>query len=255
MTALQSSPLDGRPEEARHPNICLNVPAVGGHSESGTGGHDPPHQPTTSTCVYSRYLTQPVRWLRPSAPTSNASESHGSTRTDGSAANALNLEAVYAAHRDALWSFALRLLADRAAAEDLVHDVFVSLPKVWHKVQPETPLRSFLLGVTANLARNYTRSTRRRNRLADLWSREAPVATAEHPERLAVRRNLAQRLEHALSQLSHDHRVVFVLVEIEQHTPLEVAEILNLPPGTVRSRLFHAKRQLQAQLSNDSEAS
>lgn len=195
-----------------------------------------------------------MRWLRPNDATNEgpiASERAHSTALPQ--LGELNLEAVYAAHRDALWSFALRLLADRSAAEDLVHDVFVSLPGLWHKVQPDTPVLSFLLGVTANLARNFTRSTRRRSRLADVWRKEASLTTTEHPERLTSRRNLAERLERALATLSHDHRVTFVLVEIEQHTALEVADILDLPPGTVRSRLFHAKRQLQAQLSKDSE--
>lgn len=234
--------------------ICLNTPAAGGHSESSVPNRLRASPTDDFEPVYSRYLTLPVRWLRPSNPPS-AAPAHEARAAATPGANTLNLEAVYAAHRDALWSFALRLLADPAAAEDLVHDVFVSLPNLWHKVQPETPVRSFLLGVTANLARNHARGAKRRSRLADLWSKEAPLAITEHPERLALRRNLAQRLEHALAKLSHDHRVVFVLVEIEQHTALEVAEILNLPPGTVRSRLFHAKRQLQAQLSNHSEES
>ncbi len=195
--------------------------------------------------MYPRYLTLPVRWLRPGSDVTPASEA---TRDDG-----LDLEAVYAEHRDALWSFALRLLADPTAAEDLVHDVFVALPNLWHKVQLDTPVRSFLLGITANLARNYARSMKRRRRLADLWSKEMSAATSEHPEHLASRRNLAFRLQDALSHLSHEHRVVFVLVEVEQHTTLEVAEILELPPGTVRSRLFHAKHQLQARLWNNQE--
>lgn len=195
--------------------------------------------------MYPRYLSLPVRWLRPGGDATNAAEA---TRDVG-----LDLEAVYSAHRDALWSFALRLLADSTAAEDLVHDVFVALPSLWHKVQPETPLRSFLLGVTANLARNHTRRAKRRRRLADLWSKETSSATSEHPEHLVSRRNLALRLQDALSCLSHEHRVVFVLVEVEQHTTLEAAEILDLPPGTVRSRLFHAKHQLQARLWTNQE--
>lgn len=213
--------------------------------------------PLIPTAVYSRYLSLPVRWLRPSQDaTHERSPSREATLPTGAAGViALDLEAVYAEHREALWSFALRLLADQTAAEDLVHDVFVALPTLWHKVQPDTPLRSFLLGITANLARNHARSTKRRRRLADLWSKEASVSTLDHPEHLAARRSLALQLEHALSRLSHDHRVVFVLVEIEQHTTLEVAEILNLPPGTIRSRLFHAKRQLQAHLWINQEQS
>lgn len=200
--------------------------------------------------VNSRYLTLPIRWLRPRSddPERAAERSEGALdQLD------FDLEATYAEHREAVWSFASRFLADDASAEDLVHDVFVALPRLWHKRQPGTPVRSFLLGVTVNLARNYSRSAKRRRRLADLWSRETPTATLEHPEQLTSRRDLALRLEHGLNALSHEHRAVFVLVEVEQHSTLEAAEILDVPPGTVRSRLFHAKRQLQVQLWNDQE--
>lgn len=204
----------------------------------------------------SRYLNLPLRWLRPetdAVPNCGNVEANTEANAAGSP-GVLNLEAVYAEHRDALWSFSLRLLADPASAEDLVHDVFVALPKLWHKVGADTPLRSFLLAVTANLARNHSRSAKRRRLLAEVWGRETSTTTSEHPEHLTLRRNLAAQLEAALSHLSHDHRVVFVLVEIEQYSALEAAEILDLPPGTVRSRMFHAKRQLQARLWNSQES-
>lgn len=164
-----------------------------------------------------------------------------------------DLRVIYEQHREALWSFSLRLVGDPVSAEDLVHDVFVSLPKVLPKIRPGTPLRSFLLGVAANLGRNHLRSARRRRRLAETWGREAPFVSAECPERSVSRRTLAAQLQRALDALSHNHRVVFVLCEVEQHSTDEVAEILELAPGTVRSRLFHARRQLQALLWQNNE--
>lgn len=162
-----------------------------------------------------------------------------------------DLRVIYEQHREALWNFSLRLVGDPVSAEDLVHDVFVSLPRLLPKIRPGTPLRSFLMGVVANLGRNHLRSARRRRRLAENWGHEAPFVSSECPERSANRRNLALQLQRALDSLSHNHRVVFVLCEVEQHSTEEVAEILNLAPGTVRSRLFHAKRQLQALLWQD----
>jgi RNA polymerase sigma-70 factor, ECF subfamily len=165
----------------------------------------------------------------------------------------MDLRVIYEQHREALWSFSLRLVGDPVSAEDLVHDVFVSLPRVLPKIRAGTPLRSFLMGVVANLGRNHLRAARRRRRLAENWGREAPFVSTECPERSVSRRNLAAQLQRALDELSHNHRVVFVLSEIEQHSTDEVAEILNLAPGTVRSRLFHAKRQLQALLWQDGQ--
>lgn len=222
---------DGGPTDKPVDEFCLNA--------STPHGHDAMQAPSSVTPVSSRYLTFPARWVRPSSQAA-----HDVAQTP----RAFSLETLYAEHRQALWSFALRMLADAAAAEDLVHDVFVTLPSLWHKVQPHTPIRSFLLGVTANLARNHARSARRRQQLGNLWGKQATGVVAEHPEFIASQRDCARQLERALATLSHDHRVVFVLVEVEQHSPLEAAEILDLPPGTVRSRLFHAKRQLQSLL-------
>lgn len=178
-----------------------------------------------------------------SAPTSAPAE----------ASEVMDLRVIYEQHREALWNFSLRLVGDPVSAEDLVHDVFVALPRVLPKIRPGTPLRSFLMGVVANLGRNHLRSARRRRRLAENWGREAPFVSSECPERSATRRNLATQLQRALDALSHNHRVVFVLCEVEQRSTEEVAEILDLAPGTVRSRLFHAKRQLQSLLWQDGQ--
>jgi RNA polymerase sigma-70 factor (ECF subfamily) len=164
----------------------------------------------------------------------------------------LNWSQIYAEHRAALWSFAQRLIGDPVGAEDLVHDVFVALPKLIKKVTPGTPLRSYLLGVVANRARNHFRASRRRSALAHAWEQEATAQSGDCPERSAERTRLAARLQRGMDTLSIQHRVVFVLCEVEGYSGAEVSEILNLPPGTVRSRLFHAKQQLQAHL--DAEA-
>ena len=83
------------------------------------------------------------------------------------ARDAAALAQVYDEHRAALCSFCARLLGDRAAAEDLTHDVFLRLPELIHKLEPGRSLRAFLLAVAANRAQHYRRAAARRKKLAE----------------------------------------------------------------------------------------
>jgi len=154
---------------------------------------------------------------------------------------------VYDHHQEALCSFASRLLGERQAAEDLVHDVFVVLPDVMHRYEPGTSLRAFLLGVTANRARHHVRAAARRRRMTDRLAHE-PAAPGDDPEQHAHRKILAQRLARILDKLPLDQRTTFVLCDIEGHAASEAAEILRIPPATVRTRLFYARQKVRAHL-------
>jgi RNA polymerase sigma-70 factor (ECF subfamily) len=156
----------------------------------------------------------------------------------------------YAAHHAAVRAFARRLVGDEAAAEDIVHDVFVALPGAVARYRGESPLRGFLIGVAANRARHHVRAAMRRRRamerLAEHDERREPGGD---PGKDAMRRRLADRLSAALDELPLDQRVTFVLCEVEQRSSMEVATILDVPDGTVRSRLFHARKRLRELLA------
>src|SRR5262245_29600284 len=154
---------------------------------------------------------------------------------------------VYDAHHAALCSFAKRLLGDDHAAEDLVQDVFLVLPSVAHRLDEASSLRSFLLGIAANRARHHRRSSRRRFLFTERLKHE-PALPSESPERESERRGLANALGRALEALPFDHRVTFVLREIEGYSAREVAFSLKIPEATVRTRVFHARQKLRALL-------
>lgn len=160
----------------------------------------------------------------------------------------------YTAHHAPVRGFARRYLGDDAAAEDVVHDTFLALPTVIANFRGTSSLRSFLVGVAANRARRHARSVARRRRamtrLAET-SLDRRDAHAPGPDELAGRKRLADRLSAALDELAHDHRVAFVLCEVEQRTSVEVAAILEVPEGTVRSRVFHARRRLRELLASE----
>lgn len=162
------------------------------------------------------------------------------------------VEQTYVAHHAAIRGFARRLVGDDGAAEDIVHETFVALPRAIRRFRGEGSLRSFLIGVAINHSRRYVRSAMRRRRATERLAarEELRPRTIDATEEL-VRRRLAERLWSALDQLPIDQRVVFVLCEAEQRTSIEVAAIVGAPEGTVRTRLFHAKRKLRELLGEE----
>jgi RNA polymerase sigma-70 factor (ECF subfamily) len=156
----------------------------------------------------------------------------------------------YDAHHGAVRAFARRLLGDPTVAEDLVHDVFVRLPKAARNFRGDASLRTFLISIAVNRARHFTRAAARQRsalqRLAD-----EPRPFSDDPEQLARRRELAEVLSRALERLPLDQRVAFVLCEVEQRSSTEAARIVGAPEGTVRTRLFHARRKLREILDQE----
>ena len=166
------------------------------------------------------------------------------------------VEEAYLAHHVAIRGFARRLVGDQAAAEDIVHEAFVALPRAIRRFRGEAPLRAFLIGVAANHSRRHIRSaTRRRNATERLAAHEATIPRSVDATDQLITKQLAGRLWAALDVLPVDQRIVFVLCEAEQRTSVEVAEIVGAPEGTVRTRLFHAKRKLREMLEEPGEAS
>ena len=156
------------------------------------------------------------------------------------------VEEAYIAHHAAVRGFARRLVGDEHAAEDIVHEAVVALPRAIRRVRGEGALRSFLIGVAINHSRRHVRSAMRRRRATEqLAAREQMKPQTIDATEVLNRRRLADRLWSALDQLPIDQRAVFVLCEAEQRTSVEVAAIVDAPEGTVRTRLFHAKRKLR----------
>jgi len=154
---------------------------------------------------------------------------------------------VYDQHHAAVRAFAKRLVGDSSASEDLVHDVFVALPKAIAGYRGDSSLRTFLIGIAVNHARHHVRAAARRRSALEKLGHE-PSTAAVDPEHDARRRELARLLARALDELSLDHRVAFVLCEVEERSSREVAEIVGVPEATVRTRLFHAKKKLRVLL-------
>jgi len=157
---------------------------------------------------------------------------------------------VYDAHHAAVRSFAKRLLGDAASAEDLVHEVFVSLPRAARKFRGDSALRTFLISIAVNHARHHVRAAARRRRAMSAYG-DTGSPDSSDPEREARRKELAALLTRALDTLPVDQRVAFVLCEVEERSSREASEIVGAPEATLRTRLFHAKKKLRLALETE----
>jgi RNA polymerase sigma-70 factor (ECF subfamily) len=188
--------------------------------------------------------------LSPTAPLQEASEDEQHLAQRLAAADPAAIGEVYDQHQRAVRAFASRLVGDASAAEDLVHEVFVALPKAIKNYRFESSLRTFLISIAVNHARHHVRAASRRRAAMDRLALE-PEGGSSDPEQVQRRKELASLLTRALDTLPLEQRVTFVLCEVEERTSREVAEITGVPEGTVRTRLFHAKKKLRQELSQE----
>jgi RNA polymerase sigma-70 factor (ECF subfamily) len=160
------------------------------------------------------------------------------------------IAAVYDRHHARLRTLARRLTGDDAAAEDLVQEVFVTLPSAIRRLRDGVSLESFLIGIAINHARHHLRAAARRRRaLTRLGGEPVLPPPGQSPEQRASAQQLATALASALDRLPLAQRVAFVLLEVEERSSTEAALLLGVPEATVRTRLLHARRKLREQLS------
>lgn len=175
-----------------------------------------------------------------------------------------SFDMVYEAHHDYIHGLIYALLGDAQDAEDVTQDMFLSVYKALPTYDPERAgMRTWL----TKLAVNACRMHRRRNFLRNLLQRRAGSANGMDgasdvidlsllaaPEAFALQSEARQVLMGALAKLRHEHRTVLVLhyyLDVPCH---EIARILDCPEGTVYSRLYYARRTVQAHLERHAQA-
>ena len=145
------------------------------------------------------------------------------------------------AHIPALRRYARLLTGDRSRADDLVQDTLERACVKWTLWQPGSALRSWLLTLMHNLYLNQRRDWRHDESRADIDEVSEEEASHEPFTRVGERMDLQQ----ALAQMSPALREVLLLVTIEEYSYAETSGILDIPIGTVMSRLHRAREQLR----------
>jgi RNA polymerase sigma-70 factor (ECF subfamily) len=147
-----------------------------------------------------------------------------------------------------VWRAVRRSLPDGTDVEDVVHATFLGLPQIAPSYDGRTSCRNWLCGIGVHLAMRHRRGAGRFRRMLDAFAHTLVGRSTTDPERRASGNEDLAALRRALARLSEKKRAVFVLVEIEGLSAEEASRALEIPIATVRTRLFHARRELQAAL-------
>lgn len=138
------------------------------------------------------------------------------------------------------------VLRHAADADDAAQDAFVAAWKSLGQFDPAQALAPWL----ARIALNAARDTLRRRRVRESEAIPAGIPTRDPgPEEDADRELLSQRLDAALAALPERQRLAVVLHDVEGYRHAEIAQLLEVPEGTVRSEVFHGRRRLRAALT------
>lgn len=161
-------------------------------------------------------------------------------------------------HMDALYRYARRLTGNDKDAEDLLQETYLRALRFWHNYQKGTNCKAWLYRIMRNLSINRAQSSARRpqsDSLDDteewyLYSRlhDPDLGESGSPEKLFFERNWSQPIRDAMEKLPEEYRIPVLLCDVEGFAYQEIAEILDIPIGTVRSRLNRARRKLQQYL-------
>lgn len=162
-------------------------------------------------------------------------------------------------HMDAVFRFALRLSGSQDQAEDLVQETYLRAYRSWDQYTPGTQCKSWLFTICRNVfLRQRERGQRHEEILLETMDRSSgafdvvnPVwvkAVQADPEGDFFRSILDKEILDRIQELPEDYRTAVLLSDLEGFTYQEIAEMIDVPVGTVKSRLFRGRRILQKAL-------
>jgi RNA polymerase sigma-70 factor (ECF subfamily) len=149
-----------------------------------------------------------------------------------------------------IYRTALAITHDEAIADDITQDAFLRLHRYAHRIDCSLPLMPWMYRVTVNLS--YTWLTRHKKRRVSLetvvdYLMSPARSTPDHALEVA---GLQEEVRNAISTLNFNQRVVVVLHYLNDLSLDDIAQILDCPVGTVKSRLYYARENLRHQLRN-----
>ncbi|PZN32011.1 MAG: RNA polymerase sigma factor RpoE [Proteobacteria bacterium] len=148
-----------------------------------------------------------------------------------------------------------RFVSDMAEAEDVAQEAFIKAYRALPSFRGDSAFYTWLYRIAINTAKNALVSSRRRPVDFDLdlqdpeqYDRHARLKEGDTPEGIALTEEIRQVVERAMEQLPEDLRTAIVLRELEGLSYEEIAEAMDCPVGTVRSRIFRAREAIDKKL-------
>lgn len=159
---------------------------------------------------------------------------------------------LYARYQRTLFTYLLQLTPDYGLAEEILQDTLVAVWKSASRFEGRSSVQTWLIGIARRQAHNTLRQ--RRLPLADETELAELVSNEPEPETLTLATLACDELADAFRQLAPLHREVLALIFVQEFSYQETASILDVPVGTVKSRLSNARRALRALLDAREEA-
>lgn len=160
-----------------------------------------------------------------------------------------------------VFSLICRMVRDRELAEDLAQEAFVRTLNNLDRYDPSYKFSSWLFKIAYNLTIDHIRKreldTVSMHGAPDAVTAEEQAATSlsletgdERPDELFEARELGAEIESAIAELRPDYRTAILLRHVEGHSYEEIAEIMEIPLGTVKTYIHRARKELQASLAH-----
>jgi len=152
-------------------------------------------------------------------------------------------ETIFQRYRGPIFDYLIRLIRDQAIAEEIFQEAFLHLFRRTSQFDSSRTFRPWFFRVAHNRAMDFFRKNPERGNLEKL--QEEFPQSAPSPEYLALKAESARDLDQMLHLLSEEHRSVLLLKFKEDLTYEEIAEVIDCPVGTAKSRMHHAIKNLQ----------
>ena len=162
------------------------------------------------------------------------------------------LGALFDRFHEAVYRFAARLaMTDDLARDDLVQATFLEIRRAAQSFRGTSSVKTWILGVAANVARHTLRAERRR-RVHQARYLERMTDAPELLDAQVERRKLLGRVAEALAALPRDQQIAFILCDLERLPGAEVARVLEIPEGTLWRRLHTARKAMRTEIEKAS---
>ena len=236
-------------------------PALGAHSflQASLPVEEPvPGAPASDTHVVARtpepprrhsdVVARPFSPPRPRAPMIDETAILAKAATGDTAA----FRVLYANHRADVARLVFRMLGARSDIDDVVQEVFFQVFRSLKDFRGQSKFSTWLHRVTVNVVLMHRRAARSRPTYAEEAASDVtPDNDRVAPDEDADRRERMRAFGRLLDRLAEKKRTVFILHELEGVQPAEIATIVGAPVLTVRTRLFYARRELEAMLADE----
>jgi RNA polymerase sigma-70 factor (ECF subfamily) len=159
---------------------------------------------------------------------------------------------LYVAHRADVARLVFRMLGARSDLDDIVQEVFFQVFRSLKDFRGQSKFSTWLHRVTINVVLMHRRAARSRPSYSEEAAHDlTPDRHSVPPDEDTDRRERMRAFDRLLGRLAEKKRTVFVLHELEGVPPAEIATIVGAPVLTVRTRLFYARRELEAMLADE----